>query len=811
MIAQVIVDHRSKMVDKVFDYLIPDELTGLVGVGARVIVPFSSGNAEKEGFCVGVTGKSGGKRLKSIIRLAGNDRAFDEKMLETIEFMRERYLTSYLDLIHAVVPAGTDIVSEEWITIKELRQERSQIRKKIIECLLDNGGGMEYGALSAMLNKDVKPQLRDMIKKGALQREYRHSQGVKEKTIRAVRLAIAPENAVAEAVKMSGKAPVQSNMLQILAVNEFIAVSDLKKFAGGSYNAVSALAGKGFVKIFDLEIERNPLKNKTVKKTRAFTMTDEQSDAVKALTGSMDNGKFNEFLLYGVTGSGKTEVFMQSIEHAVKMGKTALVLVPEISLTPQMVSRFMSRFGERIAVLHSKLSLGERYDQWRRIRSGGADIVIGARSAVFAPLDNIGIIIVDEEHSETYKSEMSPRYSAKEVASFRGRQYGAAVVFASATPSMESFYKAKKGEYTLLTMKKRCNNNKMPPVTVVDMRRELDEGNRSMFSRLLRNELEVNLKKGEQTILFLNRRGFSTFVSCRKCGYTAECPNCNISLTYHKFDNVLKCHYCGYTHPNYTLCPRCGSKYIRYFGGGTQRVEEEIHKLFPDASVLRMDVDTTGRKESHEKLLERFEKEKTDILIGTQMVAKGLDFENVTLVGVVSADTMLHINDYRSAERTFSMLEQVTGRAGRGAKKGRAIVQTYSPEEEAIALSAVHNYVGFYGKEIEKRRIMWYPPYSDMINIVFSGTSEAIVPQAAKYFLKLMGDIRSMNQRIQLLGPVPSGISKIKNKYRWQILIKCENADALNGVLKKACDGCLKNKNYRSVSIITDKNPNMIY
>lgn len=811
MIAKVIVDNRSKATDKAFDYLIPKDLVNLVEVGTRVIVPFSKGNVEIEGYCIGISEKSKSKNLKSIIRISNEVKAFDEKMLETIEYMRKHYLASYLDLIHAVVPSGNDTKSSEWIILCEITEERSQLRRDIIERLMDNGGGMEINSLCAIIGKDVRAQIRDMVKKGTLKKEYRHSREINDKTVRVIKLTVTPEQAVSEAEKLTSKAPVQSRMLEILSTNDFIAVADLKEFADGSYNAVNALCKKGFAKIFEITIERNPLKDRKVKRTKAFTMTDEQAVAVKAITEATDANEHTAFLLHGVTGSGKTEVFMQSIDYVTDKGKTALVLVPEISLTPQMVSRFLARFGERIAVFHSKLSMGERYDQWKKIQDGGADIVIGARSAIFAPLKNLGIIIVDEEHSDTYKSEMSPRYNAKEVALFRAKQYGASVVLASATPSAESYFKALQGEYTLLEMKNRYNNNQMPAIDIIDMREELEAGNRSMFSRKLKYEIEKNLKNGEQTILFLNRRGFSTFVSCRSCGYTVECPNCNISLTYHKFSNDLRCHYCGYSHANYKLCPKCQSKYIRYFGGGTQRVEEEIHNLFPDATTLRMDIDTTGKKQSHEKILDRFENEKTDILIGTQMVAKGLDFENVTLVGVVSADTMLHMNDYRSAERTFSMLEQVTGRAGRGTKKGRAVIQTYSPDAEAISLVSEHNYEKFYQSEIEKRKFMWYPPYSDIINIMFSGASETVVPRAARYFQKLLGNLEEQGQKIQILGPIPSSVSKIKNKYRWQILIKCTDNDGLNEILKKAYDECVNNKNYAGVSIIIDKNPNMIY
>ena len=741
MIARIIVDHRSKSVDKQFDYRIPEELEGQVTIGSRVIVPFSKGNTEKEGFCVGLREKSTAKGLKDILRLSPQPNAFDEKMLEVIEWMRKKYLASYLDVIRAVTPP-----------------------------------------LSAS-----------------------------EKTRKYARLLISPEAAMEEAERIEKRAPVQAEILEILSREECASLSDLRELANASDGAVNALAKREIVEVFDKITERDPFADRDFEHTDSLNPTFEQKYAIERINHAVSEDEGTTFLLHGVTGSGKTEVFMQTIEHAVQTGKSALVLVPEISLTPQMVSRFASRFGERIAVLHSALSIGERYDQWKRINEGRADIVIGARSAVFAPLKNIGIIIIDEEHSDTYKSEMLPRYHAKEVALFRANQCGAAVVLASATPSIESMFKSRRNEYELITMKKRYNENAMPSVSIVDMRAELENGNKTMFSRELCEEIEKNLQNGEQTILFLNRRGFSTFVSCRSCGYVVKCPNCNISLTYHRFDNSLKCHYCGYEHKNYTLCPSCGSKYIRYFGGGTQKVEEEIKKIFPNASVLRMDVDTTGRKQSHERLIDRFVEEKTDILIGTQMVAKGLDFENVTLVGVISADTMLHINDFRSAERTFDILEQVSGRAGRGNKRGRSVIQTYSPENVAVSLVKEHDYNTFYETEIIERSLMWYPPYSEIICVLFSGNSATLVNQAARYYLKQLGKTSEWEQKAQILGPVPASISKMNNKYRYRIIIKCENGDGLNERLLNAEKACRRHENYKTVAIVTDKNPNMMY
>ena len=811
MIAKIIVDNRSKQVDRLFDYLVPSQLEEKLQIGSRVIVPFSAGNREIEGFCMGFSDESTNEGLKEIIRIANDMPGFDSDMLDLIEWMHHKYLASYLDIIHTIVPSGTAVKSKEWIIVNDDTIQTTQAKKGILNFIADNGGAMEYTVLKAAYNTDISNHVRSMIKDGILKKEYRQSVDIKDKKIRCVKLAITARKALSQAELLSKKAPVQAKMLEVLCENEYVPSVVLQKVTNGSASTIAALVKKGFAEIFERDAERNPYEGRSFEKTEKLLPTPQQENAIKIITSAIDSDKSETFLLHGVTGSGKTEVFMQVIDYAVSCGKSAIMLVPEISLTPQMVSRFMSRFQNRIAIFHSGLSLGERYDQWKRIKDGEADIVIGARSAVFAPIKNIGVIIMDEEHSDTYKSDMSPRYHARETAQKRAAKYGAAVVLASATPSVESYYKANIGEYTLLEMDTRYNNNKMPDIIITDMRSELSRGNKSMMSGRLYREIEENLKRGEQTILFLNRRGFSTFVSCRTCGYVPQCPHCNISLTYHKFENSLKCHYCGYSIPNYKICPECGSKYIRYFGGGTQKVEEEIQRLFPNASTIRMDMDTTGKKQSHEKILRKFEKNKIDILIGTQMVAKGLDFENVTLVGVITADTMLHINDYRSSERTFAMLEQVSGRAGRGDKEGRAVIQTYTPDHEAVCLVKTHDYKTFYKSEIAERNMMWYPPFCKMISVLFQGTDEVLTAQAARFFVKELGDIKSLSQKIQVLGPIPSYISKIKNKYRWQIVFKCEDDEKLGEKLYEAEMNCRKEKKYSDISIVIDKSPSMIY
>lgn len=810
MYAEIVVNHPSRAVDRVFDYEIPPALKDRICPGARVIIPFSGSNTEREGFVLRTKRTTDAKRIKSIISLATDELAFKPDTVDLIEYMHKRYLATYIEIIHTIIPTGTSLKTVEWIVLQDntTYNGKNTNDKRIIELLADNGGGMDIYSLLSYFDSNVKARLAILEKQGIIKREFVHNREINKLKIRAVKLAVSNDEADEYMGRIRSK--IQKRMIMMLKDNEFISTADIVRFSMGNYSALSTLEKNSIVEFFDIILDR-PVYDTDKNPESPPTPTDEQQRAISVISDSLNSNKADTILLHGVTGSGKTEVFLRAITHTVNMGKSALVLVPEISLTPQMVSRFVKRFGKRIAILHSGLSLGERYDQWLRIMNNEADIVIGARSAVFAPLSNIGIIIIDEEHSETYKSEMSPRYHAKEVAIKRAELMGATTVLASATPSVESYKQALSGTYKLIEMNKRYNESSMPEVQVVDMRNELESGNKSMFSRTLYEAIRSNIDKGEQTILFMNRRGFSTFVSCRKCGFVPQCPNCNISLTYHSYDNSLKCHYCGHKQQNYITCPLCGSKYIRYFGGGTQRVEDEVKKLFPDASVIRLDADVTTRKNAHKEILDSFVKDKIDIMIGTQMVSKGLDFENVTLVGVMSADTMLHINDFRSGERTFDILEQVSGRAGRGTKKGRAIIQTYNPDNFAIDLVKTHDYRAFYNKTISERYAMWYPPYSEMICIRFSGDDGEITRRASFMFRNSFGDITKMPEKIAILGPIQSGISRIKGKYRWQILIKCDDADLFNDRLISASNSVKNDSALSDVLIQIDKNPINIY
>lgn len=531
-------------------------------------------------------------------------------------------------------------------------------------------------------------------------------------------------------------------------------------------------------------------------------LNDEQKYAFNKILNSDKKG----FLLKGVTGSGKTEVYMNLVGETLKEGKSAIVLVPEISLTPQMIERFKGRFGKDVALFHSKLSQGERFDEWYRIKRGEARLVVGARSAIFLPLDNLGIIIIDEEHENTYKSEQNPKYSTKEVAKFLSEIKGCKYILGSATPSIETYYEALNGKLELVEIKNRVRNRPLPQMEIVDMREELKSRNLSLLSRSLYNEMKETLEKKEQIILFLNRRGFSSFVSCRSCGYVFKCPECDLSMTYHK-NGYLICHYCGRAQREQKVCPECGSKYVKFFGAGTQRVEEEVKKYFPKARVMRMDVDTTRNKDSHENIYNAFKSGEGDILIGTQMVSKGLDFKNVTLVGVLAADISLNIPDYRSSERTYQIITQVAGRAGRGEKKGKVVIQTYTPNSLSLQYAIENNYNDLYNEEIKVRKIMNYPPFSTIFLINSISKDEGKLKEFMNKVGESLRKLLDSREDIQILGPVPCIITKLKDNYRWQIIIKGN----LDNNLKLKIKDILYELNksvYNEIRISMDINPN---
>ncbi|MEJ6950886.1 primosomal protein N' [Natronospora cellulosivora (SeqCode)] len=611
---------------------------------------------------------------------------------------------------------------------------------------------------------------------------------VKEKKIKYAILNKAPEQIKEFIQKHGDKAYKQAKILELLLdKNMAIQTSELAKLASTSYGTLKRLAEKGIIKIIEEKHERRPFMQVDTEFKKSFKATAAQSKVINRINQEIQQNKQGAFLLHGVTGSGKTEVYLQVIEYALNKGGGAIVLVPEISLTPMMVKRFYSRFEDLIAVLHSNLSLGERYDEWLRLKRGEAKIAIGARSAIFAPVKNLSLIILDEEHETSYKQGDYPYYHAREIALKRSKILNATVILGSATPSLESYYFAEKDIFKYLSLDKRVNNDSLPPVKIIDMRDELKQGNLSIFSADLQKGISATLKKGEQVLIFLNRRGYANFILCRECGEVIRCQNCDISLTYHANNNHLKCHYCEYTINVPKLCPGCESKYLRQFGLGTERLEEELKRLYPQAKIDRMDVDTTSRKGSHRHILNRLESGETDILIGTQMVAKGHDYPNISLVGVISADTILNIPDFRSAERSFQLLTQVAGRTGRGDKKGKVIIQTYTPEHYSIKAAEIHDYKDFYQKEITYRKEFNYPPFSQMVNIIIQSKYENKVISASERLNDFLNNYKGLIHDI--LGPGPAAISKIQNRYRWQIILKFSGYKKRNYVLSE-----IKNK-----------------
>lgn len=638
------------------------------------------------------------------------------------------------------------------------------------------------------------------------------SSGIKEKTAKFVTLNMDRDMAfeVKEAFRQKG-ATQRARIIEALLMNETMPLSKLIKERGGSYDAVRALKDLGYITVESEQIVREAYDEEKYEKTKAYNPTSEQKVVIDELFKAVDENAMKKFLLRGVTGSGKTEVFLQTIERVLEKGKNAIMLVPEISLTPQMVQRFVGRFGNRVAVMHSALSAGERFDQWNKIKNGEVRVVVGARSAIFAPMENIGIIILDEEHENSYKSETTPRYHAIEVAEKLASSENAVLLLASATPSVKEYYLAKTGEYTLLEMTKRYNDSKMPKVTIVDMRGELfNNKNKSPLSLKLQSEIQKNLERCEKTILFLNRRGYSTFVSCRECGEVINCPDCSIAMTYHKKRDILTCHYCGYAVKNVKTCPSCGSQYVRYFGTGTQKIEEELKNLFPTAGVLRMDTDTTSKKGGHEKILEEFQKDGNDILLGTQMVTKGLDFHDVTLVGVLAADTALAVDDFRANERSFSLFTQVCGRAGRGDIMGRAIIQTYQPFNATITYAKSHNYTDFYENEILQRKRLNYPPFCDIIYLMATGEDETLVKSQMEEIADRIKEYeRSQNDIFSIIGPAAAPIEKIGGNYRYRILLKCKLTQSLHKLLREVYEE--HEKKNRDVYLTIDENPINMY
>ena len=806
MIAQVYVNTKNLNIDKPFDYLVPKEAEEHIAVGCRVKIPFGGGNVPKEAFVTAIKEKSDFDSLKSIRSLTDDFPVLTKSNIELCYYMRERYFCTFSEAAGLCLPPGTDAKFEEWVSLCHKYYEKKHLAgtvkaEQLIALLEQADGAAEMEEIKSVLGKNARRTVNALIDKGICEKSFRDKRRANEKTMR-IAYFCGEDDVSLYIDKLSKGAPKQAAVLTALSELGEMSVPDIITASGATRNAVEALHLKGLVDYKEVEVLRNPLDGKEAVSLPPLVLTDGQKRAYEKIS----KNPAGTFLIHGVTGSGKTEVYMSVVQDVLKENKSVIILVPEISLTPQMTSRFYNRFGGSVAVIHSALSLGERLDEWRRIRRGEARVIIGARSAVFAPCDRLGAIIIDEEHEQSYKSESSPRYHARDIAEFLAKKHSCPLILGSATPSVESYYKAKCGEYTLLELAERFNKKPLPEVFIADMRAELKEGNKTVLSRLLAKEINENLSAGEQTILFLNRRGYSTFVSCRDCGFVFTCPECNVSLTYHKNTDMLTCHYCGHRERVRTVCPACESSRVRDFGKGTQKAEEQIADIFPSALMLRMDADTTSGKRGHEKLLDKFTADKVDILLGTQMVTKGLDFENVTLVGVLAADASLNIDDFRAQERTFNLITQVCGRAGRGEKKGRCVLQTYEPDNPTLLLAAKQDYKAFYEEEIRFREAFLYPPFCDIVNITVSSSDEEEAKSViSKIAMKLRVALRTWED-CTFYGPSEAPVSKIQGRYRMRLWLKCNADKEFIAALRTVLDETPQRKK-SDLFIATDINP----
>ena len=743
-VAKIAVSAATYWLDKPYDYLIPTELRGRIVPGVRVTVPFSRGNRRSEGIVLGVSDSSDFDKLKPIESVLDSTPVLTASQIKLALWMHDRLFCTVYDAVKTILPVGF------WFKADGARK-------------------------------------------------------VNDKTREMISLAVDAEEAFALAQAKRRKAPMQAELLELLCSVGRVSAHEAQYFTGASRQSLKALVNAGLVQTDFEEVFRRP-EIWTGDIQALPVLNDAQHAVYRGLNELLNDSSAEAALLCGVTGSGKTSVYIRLIDDVLKAGKSAILLVPEISLTPQMIRTFSGYFGNSVAVLHSSLSIGERYDEWKRAKNGEARLVIGTRSAVFAPFEDLGLIIIDEEQEESYKSEHSPRYHARDIAKYRCAKTDSLLLLGSATPDLESRYAAETGKYKYFALHERYNEMQLPAVSIVDMKSELRSGNGGNISVRLQNELGENLERGEQSILFINRRGANKLISCGECGHIYKCPNCSVALTYHSSNRRLMCHYCGYSRKPDPFCPDCGGL-LTFIGAGTQLIEEELKQLFPDAGVIRMDTDTVKAAGNHETLLERFRKDKIPIMVGTQMVTKGLNFENVTLIGVLSADQSLYCGDYRSGERTFSLITQVVGRSGRGNKPGRAVIQTFTPQNEIIRLAAAQDYDGFYQSEIRLRRLQHTPPFADIISITASGAEESAV-------LKCCSDIRSIlaasvrsRPDVNILGPAPLPVVKVNNRYRYRVNLSCRADKEMRELVSAVLIKLNSSGKYRGVSIFADNNP----
>ncbi|MFQ8952680.1 MAG: primosomal protein N' [Oscillospiraceae bacterium] len=796
--AEVALDGATNAYDRLYSYALPKNCGAVPG--CRVTVPFGKGNIKKQGMIFSVC-ETQTDNLKEIISVTDKKPVLTREMLELCLFLREHYFCTYYDAVHAALPAGLNYRLVNNFSANEDFSALSfgRYRKSGFDYLLKSGEKEKVRLdVSSALLRYTGGNVRKALFKNRESRRRVNDAG--EKRVRA---------ALTDDVNEEKLTPRQREIFNFVREAGSISIKELRYFTGVSAGVTDKLIAEGFLIPYEKRVFRTVIKQGLEAEQTEISLTDEQQAAYDGMTAEYEKNEGAVSLLYGVTGSGKTQVFLKLADRVIADNRGVIVMVPEISLTPQLLGIFASRYGDKIAVFHSAMSMGKRMDEWQRVKNGDALIAVGTRSAIFAPFENLGLIIIDEEQEHTYKSEQSPRFHARTLARFRAKYNKALLCLASATPSVESFTAAKSGRYSLYRLKNRFGGAVLPQVETVDMKQEILSGNSSLISRRLYEKLTEVLEEKKQAILLLNRRGHNTYVSCPECGYVMSCPNCSISLTYHSANHRLMCHYCGYSVPRGDKCPECGGQHMKFLGAGTQKVEEELKNLFPSARVLRLDADSTMAADSYAMYLEAFAAGEYDILLGTQMVAKGLDFPNVTLVGVLGADSATYSEDFRSFERTFSLLTQVVGRAGRGGDRGLAIIQSMNPESSVIKLAARQDYDGFYEEEIMTRRLMVYPPYCDICAVISRAADRAAAEKAiTDVFRAIRGMLEDEYKDVKLiiLGPSPASVPRVNGKYRYRMIIKCREGKRFRELLRRALDIKLT----KDATVSADMNPETV-
>ena len=813
MIAKIAVSAANFAIDKPYSYLVPKEMTLLPGM--RVTVPFGRSNRQCEGIVLGLAEQSPEqKKLKYVEQVMDEEPLLSDTMLHLAAFLRERYFCTFYDGARAMLPTGLWFKTKDTYQLTEDRswQEKAPRQPdavKLLQLLLDCGGSGEGSVLRQSFSEDAfEKAVAYLLRKKWITAKRDFAQKASDKTERIAVLAVPAEEALEYAQSRPKSAALQRSVLELMCSVGSAAVKDICYFTGAKPATVKRLADQGFLTLTEKEVFRCR-QIRPVQLDGPLVLNDQQQAAFEGICAQMGSQTPGVALLYGVTGSGKTSVYIKLLQACLDQGKQAMLLVPEIALTPQLLGLMAAYFGEQVAVLHSSLPVGERYDQWKRIHTGEARVVVGTRSAVFAPCPEPGLIILDEEQEHSYRSENSPRYNAKEVAMWRGIKENCMVLLGSATPSVETMYHAKKGNFKLYTLKGRYNGKPLPQVEIVDMREELQQGNDTSLSYPLQDALRETTDAGKQSILFLNRRGNSRALVCVDCRKAPECPRCSARLTYHSANGRLMCHYCGHSQPVPQRCPRCGGP-MKQLGTGTQKVQEQLQGIFPDMAVDRMDADTVSAANTHEKILEHFAAEHVPVLIGTQMVAKGLNLPDVTLVGVLDADLGLYSDNYRAAETTFNMLTQVVGRAGRGDTAGRAMIQTLVPEHKVITMAARQDYDSFYELELQLRRMQMYPPFGDLATVIFTGQEDGRVLRGAVKFRDSLSSCLKQpdyqTERCTVLGPAPCAVAKINYNFRYRLSLRCRMDKPLRQLLAHLLRQFSMDKENRGISAYIDVN-----